>query len=150
MPASRPRALVFDAYGTLFDVHAPVRRHAEAVGPEADRLRGPLAGVHAAPLPGDDQALFLERPHRLLDRHPGDAIASLQLLLRGQLLPRLDLAREDRSTDSRRHLQVGRTRVVRVKAHASTVATCTTETAIFAYLLTWLAKSCMLILLLPG
>jgi 2-haloalkanoic acid dehalogenase type II len=28
----------FDAYGTLFDVHAPVRRHAEAVGPEADRL----------------------------------------------------------------------------------------------------------------
>jgi 2-haloacid dehalogenase len=30
-----PAAYVFDAYGTLFDVHAAVRRHAEAVGPEA-------------------------------------------------------------------------------------------------------------------
>lgn len=29
---------VFDAYGTLFDVHAAVRRHAEAVGPGADQL----------------------------------------------------------------------------------------------------------------
>jgi 2-haloacid dehalogenase len=29
---------VFDAYGTLFDVHAAVRRHAARVGPEADRL----------------------------------------------------------------------------------------------------------------
>lgn len=29
---------VFDAYGTLFDVHAAVRRHAEAVGPDAERL----------------------------------------------------------------------------------------------------------------
>ncbi|MEM6846454.1 MAG: haloacid dehalogenase type II [Pseudomonadota bacterium] len=29
---------VFDAYGTLFDVHAAVRHHAEAVGPDADRL----------------------------------------------------------------------------------------------------------------
>jgi len=29
---------VFDAYGTLFDVHAAVRRHAEAVGPDADKL----------------------------------------------------------------------------------------------------------------
>lgn len=29
---------VFDAYGTLFDVHAAVRRHAAAVGPDADRL----------------------------------------------------------------------------------------------------------------
>ena len=27
-------AYVFDAYGTLFDVHAPVRRHADAIGPE--------------------------------------------------------------------------------------------------------------------
>jgi 2-haloacid dehalogenase len=30
-----PRAYVFDAYGTLFDVHAAVRRHAQAIGPEA-------------------------------------------------------------------------------------------------------------------
>lgn len=29
---------VFDAYGTLFDVHAAVRRHAAAMGPDAERL----------------------------------------------------------------------------------------------------------------
>ena len=34
-----PRACaVFDAYGTLFDVHSAVARHADAVGPEAARL----------------------------------------------------------------------------------------------------------------
>jgi 2-haloacid dehalogenase len=32
------RAFVFDAYGTLFDVHAAVARHAAAVGPDAARL----------------------------------------------------------------------------------------------------------------
>lgn len=31
-------AVLFDAYGTLFDVHAAVQRHAAAVGPEAGRL----------------------------------------------------------------------------------------------------------------
>ena len=31
-------AYVFDAYGTLFDVHSAVRRHADAVGPDAARL----------------------------------------------------------------------------------------------------------------
>jgi 2-haloacid dehalogenase len=31
-------AYVFDAYGTLFDVHAAVRRHAGEVGPEGQRL----------------------------------------------------------------------------------------------------------------
>ncbi|MEZ5841741.1 MAG: haloacid dehalogenase type II [Hyphomicrobiales bacterium] len=31
-------AYVFDAYGTLFDVHAAVRRHAEAVGPDGPLL----------------------------------------------------------------------------------------------------------------
>lgn len=31
-------AYVFDAYGTLFDVHSAVRRHADAVGPDAPRL----------------------------------------------------------------------------------------------------------------
>jgi 2-haloacid dehalogenase len=30
-----PAAYVFDAYGTLFDVHAAVRRHAEAIGQQA-------------------------------------------------------------------------------------------------------------------
>lgn len=29
---------VFDAYGTLFDVHAAVARHRDAIGPGADRL----------------------------------------------------------------------------------------------------------------
>lgn len=33
-----PQVHFFDAYGTLFDVHAAVRRHAETVGPEADRV----------------------------------------------------------------------------------------------------------------
>lgn len=31
-------AFVFDAYGTLFDVHAAVRRHAERVGPDGQLL----------------------------------------------------------------------------------------------------------------
>lgn len=31
------RTYVFDAYGTLFDVHAAIARHRSAVGPEADR-----------------------------------------------------------------------------------------------------------------
>ncbi|WP_309084117.1 haloacid dehalogenase type II [Chelativorans sp.] len=31
-------AFVFDAYGTLFDVHAAVRRHAEEAGPEGQLL----------------------------------------------------------------------------------------------------------------
>ncbi|QDZ01078.1 haloacid dehalogenase type II [Nitratireductor mangrovi] len=34
----RHTAFVFDAYGTLFDVHAAVRRHAEAVGPDGQQL----------------------------------------------------------------------------------------------------------------
>jgi 2-haloacid dehalogenase len=32
------RAFVFDAYGTLFDVHAAITRHRDAAGPEADRF----------------------------------------------------------------------------------------------------------------
>jgi 2-haloacid dehalogenase len=33
-----PRAFVFDAYGTLFDVHAAIGRHRVAAGPDADRF----------------------------------------------------------------------------------------------------------------
>ncbi len=33
-----PRAFVFDAYGTLFDVHAAIARHRDAAGPDADRM----------------------------------------------------------------------------------------------------------------
>jgi 2-haloacid dehalogenase len=32
------RAFVFDAYGTLFDVHAAIARHRDACGPDADRV----------------------------------------------------------------------------------------------------------------
>ena len=32
------RAFVFDAYGTLFDVHAAVARYRDAAGPDADRF----------------------------------------------------------------------------------------------------------------
>jgi 2-haloacid dehalogenase len=34
----RPAAYIFDAYGTLFDVHAAIARHRAACGPDADRL----------------------------------------------------------------------------------------------------------------
>jgi 2-haloacid dehalogenase len=34
---ARP-TFVFDAYGTLFDVHAAIARHRDQVGPDADRL----------------------------------------------------------------------------------------------------------------
>jgi 2-haloacid dehalogenase len=33
-----PRAFVFDAYGTLFDVHAAIGRYRAAAGPDADRF----------------------------------------------------------------------------------------------------------------
>ena len=33
-----PQAFVFDAYGTLFDVHAAIARHRDAAGPDADRF----------------------------------------------------------------------------------------------------------------
>jgi 2-haloacid dehalogenase len=35
---SRAKAVVFDAFGTLFDVHSAVARHSAQVGPEAARL----------------------------------------------------------------------------------------------------------------
>ena len=38
MPEAAPEAYVFDAYGTLFDVHAAVARHRAAAGPDADRF----------------------------------------------------------------------------------------------------------------
>jgi 2-haloacid dehalogenase len=38
MSEAKPRAYVFDAYGTLFDVHAAIGRHRAAVGPDAERF----------------------------------------------------------------------------------------------------------------
>jgi 2-haloacid dehalogenase len=37
-PLLPPAVYVFDAYGTLFDVHSAVARHREAIGMQADRL----------------------------------------------------------------------------------------------------------------
>jgi 2-haloacid dehalogenase len=34
----KPSVYAFDAYGTLFDVHAAISRHRAAVGPDADRF----------------------------------------------------------------------------------------------------------------
>src|SRR5262245_64772356 len=33
-----PRTFIFDAYGTLFDVHAAIGRYRAAAGPDADRF----------------------------------------------------------------------------------------------------------------
>ncbi len=38
MTSATPRAFVFDAYGTLFDVHAAIARHRAAAGPDAERF----------------------------------------------------------------------------------------------------------------
>lgn len=35
---ARAKAVIFDAYGTLFDVHSAVARHMAAIGPEAARF----------------------------------------------------------------------------------------------------------------
>jgi len=35
---TRPRAYVFDAYGTLFDVHSVIARYRAAAGPDAERF----------------------------------------------------------------------------------------------------------------
>ena len=37
-PLDDADAVVFDAYGTMLDVHSAVQRHAAAIGPEAQRL----------------------------------------------------------------------------------------------------------------
>ncbi|KMO44106.1 haloacid dehalogenase [Methylobacterium tarhaniae] len=39
-PLDRADAVVFDAYGTLLDIHSAVQRHAAAIGPEAQTLSG--------------------------------------------------------------------------------------------------------------
>ena len=79
-----PRAFVFDAYGTLFDVHAAIGRHRAAAGPDADRFSEiwrtkqlEYTWTHDA-----------RRPlRRFLDAHP--ARARLQLRAR---LPSVDRA----------------------------------------------------------
>src|ERR1700688_95476 len=38
MNGPAPRVFVFDAYGTLFDVHAAIARHRSTAGPDADRF----------------------------------------------------------------------------------------------------------------
>ena len=78
---TRFEAYVFDAYGTLFDVHSAVYRHAGAIGPQhqtGPRLHG---GEEEAPLDGVLAHLRAVRSARdhlaALDpgAHPGGAIA---------------------------------------------------------------------------
>ncbi len=38
MPQILPQTFVFDAYGTLLDVHSAIARHRDAAGPDADRF----------------------------------------------------------------------------------------------------------------
>ena len=57
----RHAAYVFDAYGTLFDVHAAARRHAEAIGPDFRLLVGDLARQAARILLGADADGRLQR-----------------------------------------------------------------------------------------
>jgi 2-haloacid dehalogenase len=38
MTGSRDRVYVFDAYGTLFDVHSAIGKHRDPAGPDADRF----------------------------------------------------------------------------------------------------------------
>ena len=44
-------------------------------GRSANGAGGPLADEHPAALPGDDQALVAQQADRLLDGHPGHAVA---------------------------------------------------------------------------
>jgi 2-haloacid dehalogenase len=103
-----PSAFVFDAYGTLFDVHSAIARHRAAAGPDADRLSElwrtkqleyswtlTLAGCYAdfwtlteraldfalARCPSVDRALKprLMEAYRMLDAY-ADARAALQAL----------------------------------------------------------------------
>jgi 2-haloacid dehalogenase len=89
------RACVFDAYGTLFDVHAPMRKLAAAIGPEAENISKlwrqkqleytwlrSLMGVHADfwHVTGDALDYALEQ-HGVSEAGLKDEIMSLYLKL---------------------------------------------------------------------
>jgi 2-haloacid dehalogenase len=83
------RAVVFDAYGTLFDVHSAVMRHAEDIGPEARAFSElwrakQLEYTWVRSLIGryrDFWALTVEALDVALARHPGVAPRLRQPLL---------------------------------------------------------------------
>jgi len=81
---------VFDAYGTLFDVHAAAGRHADRIGPEWLRLSGiwrtkqlEYTFVHAA---AGVPASFRALTEQALDFAVADTGAELDPALRGDLL----------------------------------------------------------------
>jgi 2-haloacid dehalogenase len=100
----KTHAYVFDAYGTLFDVHAAIARHRAAAGPDAERFSDiwrtkqleyswtmTLAGQYAD---------FWTLTERALD-HAFDRVGSVNRALRPQLLDayrRLDAFPDARET----------------------------------------------------
>jgi 2-haloacid dehalogenase len=87
------RIFVFDAYGTLFDVHSAVARHAETIGPDAPRLSEvwrakQLEYSWVLSLAGRYEA-FWTLTERALDyalaRHPGVSPSVRPLLLQAYL-----------------------------------------------------------------
>ncbi|MFZ2066119.1 MAG: HAD-IA family hydrolase, partial [Xanthobacteraceae bacterium] len=100
----KTHAYVFDAYGTLFDVHAAIARHRAAAGPDAERFSDiwrtkqleyswtmTLAGQYAD---------FWTLTERALD-YAFDRVGSVNRALRPQLLDayrRLDAFPDARET----------------------------------------------------
>ena len=97
------------------DPHVRVCERGLDVWAEPDGTLGALLDEDTTPLAGHDQAFIAQYAQRLLDGHPSDPVTAGQLGLRRQLLPRLELARQDRRAHGVRHLLVRRPRVVRVE-----------------------------------
>jgi 2-haloacid dehalogenase len=86
---SAPRVHVFDAYGTLFDVHAAIARHRAAAGPDADRFSEiwrakQLEYAWTLTLAGH-YADFWTLTERALD-YAFDRVPTVNLVLRAKLL----------------------------------------------------------------
>src|SRR5215470_6272642 len=84
-----PRAFVFDAYGTLFDVHAAIGRHRAAAGPEADRFSEiwrtkQLEYTWTLTLAGRYEPFWTLTQHAL--DHAFDRVPSVDRALRDKLL----------------------------------------------------------------
>src|ERR1700722_58089 len=80
---------VFDAYGTLFDVHAAIARHGAAAGPDAERFSGiwrtkQLGYAWTVTLPGH-YADFWTLTERAMD-YAFDRVPTVNRALRTKLL----------------------------------------------------------------
>ena len=87
---SGPSVYVFDAYGTLFDVHAAIARHRAAAGPDAERFSEiwrakQLEYAWTLTLAGH-YADFWTLTERALD-YAFDRVPSVSLALRSKLTP---------------------------------------------------------------